>query len=152
MSNKDLESFSKNDLVSFLRERGKAVGGLKADLLRRAKLFQHDPVLTVQQETDRDEVQRRKIFSDDSVLWHAISQEETLSIPADFNIDILSSYLTEVFLELEDDLVSCGTAKPAVKGRQLYVSGKVLLCEHAKFDGKTLFRAMMDASMRNTCR
>ncbi len=141
--------------MTFLRDRGKGVSGLKADLLKRAKLFQNDPVITSRAEpcdVSSDLIQKRSIFSDDSVTWQDVGTLDHNRIPSNFNLDAVSQYLTEIFLEVEDDIVSSGTSKPAVKGRQMYASGKVILCETAEFQNKLLFRAMVDASMKKLVR
>ncbi len=103
MSQKELESFSRAELVTFLRDRGKPVSGLKAELLQRARLFKDDPILSKATNAELSETfsnltKKRSVFTEESITWQDVSSLDPGKIASDFNIDIINIYLTELFL------------------------------------------------------
>jgi hypothetical protein len=95
--------------------------------------------------------------ADPNLAFIDLSRERGPKIPTGFAIDKIVSYLTSVSVSLslsrgdssDDECADAGTKKPAVKGRRMYNSEKLGMCEAAiKSDGSLVFRANCDASLR----
>jgi hypothetical protein len=69
-------------------------------------------------------------------------------VPEEFDLTIINQYLTSMIFEEGDEFVPSGTEKPAKRGRLLYLSDKIQLCQSAEIADKILFRANVEASMR----
>jgi hypothetical protein len=155
---KKLDKMTKVELHDHLKSIGKkCTGKNKADLLRLALVYNKSPESDISQvrfSTKYDEKNledERKIFVATSNVWSDISRIGDGAIPSGFGHLILNSYLTEIMYKLDGDAqpISSGTLKPAVKGRHLYLSSKIQMCEtFLTAYGLLLFRAMMDASMK----
>jgi hypothetical protein len=50
-------------------------------------------------------------------------------VPEEFDLTIINQYLTSMIFEEGDEFVPSGTEKPAKRGRLLYLSDKIQLCQ-----------------------
>ncbi len=150
MEAREFERLKVSELKDFLKARGKRSTGNKAELIRLAKLFADDDVINQQVE---NETITTNIFNEPSLHWVDIAALHSRDFPADFDIDKVNEYLTTGLYNFDDEMIECGTIKPTVKGRKLYASGKVQLCECAQ-DEETniLFRSTIEASMKSAFR
>ena len=150
------------ELRDYLRVRGKPVGGNKAALIDRVLTFWDDPILgsnDAEPEVDPVETEleeQRKIFESDKVVYEDVLKTKKVKIMSGFDLDKIYSFLTVVFVSAAamkaGEVINVGTEKPTVKGREMYLSSKVMYCEHgqsSKEDGDLhIFRANMTASYK----
>ncbi len=149
----EIEQMTVIQLKEFLRLRGKRCSGRKSELLALAKLFKDDPVLpTATSSRSLKTPGTNTIFAKGTLDWHDITSLKSGDVPENFNIEVLTAFLTSQFLDVDGESIHSGTEKPAVKGRQLYASKKIQLCEYSVDDSLVLFRCNMAASMRNMFR
>ena len=97
-------------------------------------------------------IEVRKIFSDKRLSWKDISELPASSITKEMEDETIASFLTNYDFSFGEELIDCGTQKPAKKGKQLYLSEKIQLCEFSKDQSQLLFRCTMSASMKSTFR
>jgi hypothetical protein len=159
-------SMTVSELKAFLQARQKKTTGNKASLVRLALLYENDPVVQPPQASPPP---KENVFLDTSPQWHQVSSSNSQSafkLPL-LEITTIASYLTKMTMPVEssmntrfspghhsfeqedlDEEVECGTRKPVVKGRQLYLSEKIFFLEEASGSRGTLFRANVEASMK----
>ena len=68
----------------------------------------------------------RSTFEDASLSWQELTPHTQINIPKEFSITVVTDYLSKLPVYLVSgtcyEEVDAGTRKPAVKGRQMYVS------------------------------
>ena len=154
----DLETISKDHTVKqlreFLRERGKPVGGNKDVLVKRVQLFWNDSVVASLNHGAVDPVEtdlevQRKVF--DNHATYVDVTKEKVKVPSGYDLEKIFKFLTVLMVSADpsgSEKIDCGTEKPTKKGREMYLSPKITLCEYG-FDGNLhLFRANMMASYK----
>ena len=148
----ELERLRKPALEQFLKSRNvRNLSKLnKPQLLNLARLYVAQPVLRVPQVP---QVQIK--WDSDEIRWTDILKSKP-SIPQSFSITTITEFLATIDVGLGDDDedyeggVNIGTKKPVVKGRQMYMSGKIGFAEWAILqDGTLLLRANCSASLKN---
>ena len=102
--------------------------------------------------TEESLSEERKVFDDAKLRWKNVC-EEPARVPKGFNIDSIFAYLTMVYVSANDlelrelnENIQVGTKKPTIKGREMYNSDRITLCEFASFGKSLLFRANVSAS------
>ena len=153
----NFDKMLKDQLVEFLRGYPHAkISGLKPELVERAKHYYATKGLPGKIEengiTLNELVRQRKIFSDKRLSWKDISELPASSMKKELEDETIASFLTNYEFSFGEELIDCGTQKPAKKGKQLYLSEKIHLCEFAKGQSQLLFRCTMSASMKSTFR
>ena len=153
----NFDKMRKEELVEFLKGYAHAkISGLKSDLLERAKHYYETKGLPDKKEengiTLNKLVEERKIISDKRLSWKDISELPVGIIKKELEDETISSFLTDYEFLFGEELIDCGTQKPAKKGKQLYLSDKIHLCEFSKTESHLLFRCTMSASMKTSFR
>jgi hypothetical protein len=144
-------------LKLFLKARGVRCTGKKEELLKLCRLYFDRPVL--QADGTEQDVPAPPTYLN-SLTFTDLSKEKGPKIPASFAIDKIVTYLSTMTASLscvdssDDESADAGTKKPVVKGRRMYNSEKLGMCESAvQSNGAILFRANCDASLRRqVCR
>lgn len=154
---KELKSFTVLQLRDFLRMRGKSVVGRKQDLLSRAELFFNEPVRgpdSNNNDPNSLSPSSEWISLDGLNLeWKPLSELESSTVPKDFDISVITKYLCEDVVSFQGTdkfEVDVGTKKPAVKGRQMYLSEKLFYVDFAKKDAQLYFRGKCEASLKKS--
>ena len=99
--------------------------------------------------------EERKAFDNPQLKWKDVMNSgASVKIPSGFTMDVIFTFLSMVFVSANDldlrDLnenLNVGTEKPTVKGRQMYSSERVTLCEFVNQENNIFFRANVSASM-----
>ena len=93
--------------------------------------------------------------TDSALTFVDLSKEKGPKISSAFAIDKIVTYLSTMTASLpcadssDDECADVGTKKPVVKGRRMYNSEKLGMCEGAvQSDCSILYRANCDASLR----
>ena len=158
----EINAMNKNQLVFNLRSYGAKITGNKPELADRLKDyvkreidFPSNDDLDIDFETESVTLEhRRKIFDRRDLVWS--NEMSTKIVPDGFDLQKITNFLTNRFFQSGDKTTNLGTTKPAVKGRQSYLSGRVQHWEHSKTNDNdnnyVLFRANITASMRNIVR
>ena len=149
-SESNIDSMKVNDLKTFLRQRGKRCTGNKAELVRLAKLFKSDLLVSSHGVSTSMSVQ--DLFENCDLEWQDVSSLQQKDVPESFNIEEVNKYLTSGTYEYKGETIESGTGKPSVKGRHLYASGKVQLAEFTISGSSLLLRCTTEASMKSTFR
>ena len=149
-------SMKVKELQSFLKDNYEAKAtGKKEELRQRAFLYWSikKSVDAKKKVNDKNSEllskleEEREIFDKKSLTWNDISTFPKSLIPL-VKDDVISNFLTKCHYSFGDELINCGTEKPTEKGKLMYFSGKIQLCQFSQ-DGETLlFRANMEASMK----
>jgi hypothetical protein len=152
------EKWTVIQLKTFLRSKNQPVSGNKPHLLGLAKLYAQDfddqfnPNPEALSKCEATYITKRKIFDDPQILSWINIETQKAPVPKDFNIDFINEFLTSTtfrFGEFDDEeVISSGTEKPAKKGRLMYSSSKIQLCEFAILPDLVLFRCVMEASYK----
>ena len=143
------------ELKEFLRGKGARLAGNKAELLKRAHLYdKKSDVPNISSKPDVPEASLRGIFEDPTIVWTDVAEMKDNTIPQGFDISVINSFLAEVFYDVdEEEAIQTGTVKIPVKGRQMYVSEKIHLCQYGQLGNDVLaFRANVEASMKKLTR
>jgi hypothetical protein len=151
----NLNSWKVTELKDFLRQRGRQLTGNKATLIGLVKLYsaEHADIRIIDEAQECSKVlekkldDHRKLFDVSSLVWKDVQEIKTSDIPSDFDSLKINKFLTTLVLHVGDDIIDAGTQKPAKKGRRMYSSKKIQLCEFATNTTQLLFRATMEASM-----
>jgi hypothetical protein len=146
------KSMKVTDLKDFLRKRGKPHSGNKECLIHMALTFALDPevqdFLTNPSLDAISLVEQRKFFDKAENQWNDVETITSKDIPPEFCYEVFHAFLTEASYAIgDDDPIPCGTQKPVTKGRQIYNSSKIQLCEVSNSASCILFRATIEASM-----
>ena len=153
-SSQELGKYKKQELVAFLKARCLPSTGNKEHLLKLARLYANRPeVISDPEVTFKDS---NLLPSDTVKEWYGvISGGKKAPIPSGFTLETITTYLSVQSSVLsfnnedEDEIVDTGTLKPVVKGRRLYQSNFVRMCEYGISSRKNLvFRANIWASMK----
>ena len=153
----DIDKFTVRQLKEFLKGKGHASTGNKAELNWLAKFYidegESEENVLLEDEVQKVLEDKRKIFDDPQLKWSDVTSTK-ITIPKEFSLKTIQTFLVESPLLLhEDELIPSGTVKPPVKGRKLYSSYKFLDCSVAiTKDKELLFKANCGASMRNETR
>ena len=91
--------------------------------------------------------EKRKIFEQDKELWKSLENFKTKNAPKKFNIETVTRYLRDSKIKIGGETVDISTVKPVVKGRELYLSHKIMAGVYLIFDGKLLLDCIMGSSM-----
>ena len=153
----NFDKMRKDELVDFLKGYPYAkISGLKPELLLRAKHYYETKGPPENKEENgialNKLVEQRKIFSDKSLTWKDISELPAGSIQKELEDEAIGSFLTNYDFLFGEELIDCSTQKPGKKGKHLYLSEKIQMCEFSKTDSHLLFRCTMSASMKSTFR
>lgn len=159
MDDQHLERLKVSELKQFLKDRGKRSAGTKSELLKLAKYFKNDPVISsiTNPSFDRDEADLnalRKIF-DQAYPWEDVQCAKNTKIPKSFSDETISKFLNSVTVTTDPatglvEVMDYSTSKPRSKGRLLYSSEKVQVCQTTTTSEFILFRCTMSASMKKT--
>jgi len=138
------------ELKEFLKKYDASLTGNKDSLIRRAGNYYNLHGHKEKVENSCDELlksltEKRKVF-DRNVEWKDISLLKKSDLPV-LDDDVISKFLTICDINFGDEEIDCGTEKPAKKGKIMYYSEKIQLCEFALENDLVLFRANMSASM-----
>ena len=150
----EIEAMNKNELLSNLRTYGaKGINALnKPELIERLKkLVNREIDFPSESKVNVDSkfqaiLQKRTIFDKAGLVWSP--ECDSHSIPTGFSIMKIHNFLTEDSVLIGDEELDAGTEKPAIKGRQLYLSAKIQFWEYCKDNDLHLFRANISASMK----
>ena len=101
-------------------------------------------------------------FQDESLGWQELEPDSSITVPKDFDIEKIHSFLSSVQVSLlydtsvtcdeEEESIDVGTSKPSVKGRQMYVSQRLTFVEYALTPTHLYLRANCEASMKKLAR
>ena len=151
----------KEELVAFLKKYPAKTSGNKPELIQRAKDYfatKGPPKEKEECEAEKSDPEilqnlqkKRKIFDNGKLTWLDISVFPKGLIPK-IDDEVIASYFTNCDFQFGTEVVESGTKKPTTKGRDLYLSPKVQLCEFAKGKKTVLFRCTIGASMKNEFR
>ena len=96
------------------------------------------------------------VFEDSSRDWQELTPSSKLSVPGGFTVMEITRYLTDIQVSLlygdDEEVVGAGTTKPAVKGRQMYVSQRLTKVDTAASPTHLYFRGNCQASMKKLAR
>ena len=151
-----LKNLTVLQLKAFLRSRGKSVVGLKQQLISRAELFFDEPVLTQDSNEDSEPTVNAGLvpFEHPDLKWMSLEDLGRNEIPDSFDISTITQYLCEDVVDFrgqQDGIeTDVGTKKPAVKGRQMYLSEKLFHVDFAKHDRVIFFRGKCEASLKKS--
>jgi hypothetical protein len=95
---KGIDSYTIQQLKTFLKARRVRSSGNKAELLQLAKLYRDRPIISTSTERDACD-----LFSRPSLQWEQVSDSAKVSIPG-FSIVTISTYLTTHSVTLSRDL------------------------------------------------
>ena len=144
--------------IKRLRKFNAKTSGIKDDLIKRLKneilRAKNVPMLpSLKLENISEELQEnRKIFDKSELSWKYDLSLMYKKISPGFNLEKIAKFLSSLKVIEGDEEVEIGTDRPAVKGREMYKSLKIHLCQFAKDADTILFRANMETSMRNEFR
>ena len=152
----EVDSMTKNQLLFWIRKfKTVPVTGNKKELSDRLKALVNREIVNPAQNFDlnlshisADFEEKRKLFDLTELLWS--SDVSAAQIPSNFNLGTINSFLTSITVVYNDEELAAGTEKPAVKGRKMYASSKIQLCEFSQKDSFLLFRCNMEASMKSS--
>ena len=151
----EIDCMKKNEILHNLRKLNvKGLTGNKEELANRLKshvaLEQHIPIPKFDFSADlADFEKRRDIFNSVDIKWSSEYTKNT--VPNDFNHEKINSFMA-VTVSIDDSEIDIRTEKPSIKGRKLYASSKVQFWDWGQKNDLILFRANIEASMRNECR
>ena len=144
-----------SELKAFLRTRGKKCSGNRQELLRLCNLYKNEKVVDLRPSAlEEDLNDQRRCFDDTNLEWKDVLGSK-ISVSTSFSIDKINTFLTKSLIMAGSNTINtdAGTLKPAKKGRMLYCSEKVQLCQvSSSMAGYLLFRCQMEASMKNKLR
>ena len=148
----DFSALVVSELKAFLRARGKKCSGSKTELIRLCNLFKDEKVLDSNPSAlEKDLVEQRKCFDEQGLDWQDISRS-MVKVSGNFSLETINAFLTKSVLLTGGDNMDVGTQKPARKGRLLYLSEKIQLCQVSSSNESIFFRCQMEASMKNKLR
>ena len=152
----NFQSMKKEDLVEFLKGHSAKTTGLKPDLIERATNYYKTKGFPEKKKNKylnsaKQLGVERKVFDNSNLVWKDISELPRNSIK-ELEDDNISMFLTNYDFQFGDHEMDCGTQKPAKKGKVLYLSEKVHLCEYSTDKDLYLFRCNMMASMKSEYR
>ena len=111
---------------------------------------------TVSGETAAERAGESSVFDDSSLVWQELTTTSKLPIPSGFSVMEIAQYLTDIQVSLlygeDEEVVGAGTAKPAVKGRQMYLSQHLTKVDYAASPSHLYFRGNCQASMKKLAR
>ena len=145
----DLDKMKKDQIVAFLRSRGKRTTGLKDDLLAYAKLVLRNEDISIDESVLASLLEKRKIFELQTLQWNPHETVKWSDIPEGFDILVISKFLTSTVLDFGDEMIETAIDKPAKKGRRLYNDKKIQYVESSTHEDLILFRANLEASMKS---
>ena len=151
----DFSALTVSELKAFLRIRGKKCSGNRSELIRLCNLFKDSCVLdTSPSALEKDLTEQRKRFDDPKLTWRDILASK-VSVSTGFSVQTIDAFLTRSLIITGNNNIAAdaGTLKPARKGRMLYSSEKVQLCQVSNNSASSLFfRCQMEASLRDKLR
>jgi hypothetical protein len=156
---KPFSSWRVVDLKAFLKERGKRCSGSKEELVRLAIIYKDTEVPRPSTSTSTTSTELSDRFDNPVMQWKDVNSPNQVQIPPGFDINSIMQFFTQVQVlrigededEDEDEgLADVSTAKPTVKGRQMYLSEKIFLLQvSSPTDQESLiFRGNVQASMK----
>ena len=158
----ELQTYKIKELQDFIRTHKPSIGvtGSKPELLKRAILIQENYQNEIDQEielgvessTTSDLSKRRKLFEKSTLKWQSYKNLKRSLIPQNFDDIVISNFLTNLNVVMDDTVEQTGTKKPARKGKEMYKSRKVQLVEFAMDQKLILFRSNIIASYANEIR
>ena len=137
MASNDFDSMTVAKLRDYLKTQKAPLGGNKAELLQRAKLYHEEeqkatnskPAISITDELQN--LNRKRLIFEENHEYKDISQIEKNMIPVNFNKTVIDDYLTNWKLYVDDELIDGSTDKPADKGDHLYNSKYIQTAEFA---------------------
>ena len=152
----NFSSFKKEELVAFLKKYSAKTSGNKPELIKRARDYFATKGPPPDNNNSEPEIlqtlqQKRKIFSSDKLTWSDISALPHGSLPK-IEDESIASFFTNCDYQFGEEVIQSGTKKPTTKGRSMYLSPKIQLCEFAKGNKTILFRCTIGASMKQEFR
>ena len=149
--------WKKEELVEFLRKYPAKTTGNKAELIQRAiDYFETKGPPKEKTDSEPENIlqnleKKRKIFSNGKLKWSDISDLPKGLLPK-IEDELIASFFTNCEFQFGDNIIESGTKKPSTKGKDLYLSPKIQLCEFAKGKNTVLFRCTIGASMKQEFR
>jgi hypothetical protein len=150
------EKWTVVQLKAYLKSKNLTTSGNKPALLRLACHYAVDfedvnPNPEALSSSEEHLIEKRKVFDDVRVSWVNITKKKA-TVPIGFSVDVINEYLTSTLYRYgqfeEEETISSGTEKPAKKGRHMYSSYKIQLCESGTFNSLVMFRCTMEASLK----
>ena len=102
-TDEELDTFTREQIVAFLRSRNKRRSGRKAELLAYAKaVAKESPEENVIVETTvlSELIDKRKVFENESLAWNPFQVLKSSDIPADFDLSMIEKFLTDLAIQL----------------------------------------------------
>ena len=147
MSDEEIDKMTVKQLKNFLKSRGLKSTGLKNELQRLVRIYKSEILPdTSTNDIEESELKRQRMIFDSDFSWTKIEKLKKSQIPEEFDYFQIHTFLTQQLTnDHENDL---GTEKPAEKGRHMYRSNLVNLCEFV-FSSRNilLVRGEIQASM-----
>ena len=161
METPNFEEMKKEELVAFLKKYPAKTSGNKPILIQRAKDYFATKGPPIEKEecdtvnSDPEILQnlekKRKIFTNDKLKWLDIASFPKGTIPK-IEDEVIATFFTNCEFQFGEEIIESGTKKPTTKGRDMYLSPKIQLCEFAKSKNTVLFRCTIGASMKQEFR
>ena len=151
----ELNTYKIKELQDFIRTYKPSINvtGSKPELLKRAILIQEnyqneiDKEIELEVESSTSDLsKKRKIFEKSTLKWQSYKNLKRSLIPQTFDDIVISNFLTNLNVVMDDTMEQTGTKKPARKGKEMYKSRKVQLVEFALDQKYILFRSNIIAS------
>ena len=150
-TDEQFDKMKREEIIEFLRSRGKRRSGLKAELLAYAKAVAKETLeenIIADSNVLEEILEKRKIFEDDTMQWSSFQSLKSSDIPKAFTMSVITNFLTKLHIQLdEDEVIDTEIDRHADKGRQMYFSRRIQMVETCSKDNFILFRANIEASM-----